>query len=990
MINRPWRAFALSVVSTFVIAGSASAVDVQNYVIAKGQEYKQTNSGTPVSIISQKPFRFYSAAVPTDYGTLSNATVKLPNGKLTVLTNAGDVFEFDKGFTNKLQLDASYPTGKYNFTFQTESDGLRSSFLTFGADVYPSVPRISNWSDLQAIDADLDTTIKWGAFAGGTTNDFVVLRIEVNGDEIFSTPFLFSEGVLNGKIASYTLPANTLSPGTSYTARLLFVKRASLNATSYPGSIGLAGFYRETEFPLVTLPEASGNGRIQFSSSAYTITETNGIADVQITRSGSGEGEVGGTFNVTNLTAASSEFTAGDFFLLFQPGPSTYQTGVSVYDDYVRDGNKTVKLSLRSDNFEIGPRSNAVLTIVDNEIAGAGTLGFSAAGYSVQETNRTANLSVVRTGGSTGAVTALYSVQSGSANGDSGVGPIDFVLTNGVVSFAAGQTNKTIAIRLQDDTLDETNEHFFASLVPLTGGAALGRGLAKVTILDNDTAGTIAFSSATFAANENAGTALVTVVRTNGRAGDLTVDYYTGTGTATPDEDFGSTSGTITFGANELSKTFSVNILQDEAADGNETFTLHLSNPTGGAKLGTISNAVFTIKDDESSVSLAAAEFARSETNASIAFVVNRSGALNTTVTVDFATANGSASAPGDFTATNGTLTFGPNVPSKTILVPVVRDYTPEENETFSLQLSNPQGGVQLGSTTMSTVTLVNDDFPGVISFSATNYSGLEGTNLTVTVKRTGLASGVTVQLSMEGLTATAGTDFTAISTNLTFNGGESQKTVRIPLKTDVTPEGDEKILLFLSSPTGGAELGATSTAIVTIKNKADPNAVPAAGDSFMNVTITGIEGNSVSKSLNIINDPVHQQTISGGYAPSTGRIQGLTGSHTIVTINGFSVVSTFHVLQFPFLIAPGPGIYNIDSSSSAGGAIWTYTVSGGGTSYAYGTGRAGSSGYVILDVVDPAKKVIAGRFNFVAVQDGGSKKVRIQGKFRLKNVTIF
>ena len=120
-------------------------------------------------------------------------------------------------------------------------------------------------------------------------------------------------------------------------------------------------------------------------------------------------------------------------------------------------------------------------------------------------------------------------------------------------------------------------------------------------IVDNDLPGAVRFSAATFTVAEAMAAATITVQRTAGAtASAVTVDYATvAGGTATAGADYLTTSGTLTFNAGETSKTFTVPILNDTLDEPGETLNLALSNPTGGATLGTPSTAILTITDND-------------------------------------------------------------------------------------------------------------------------------------------------------------------------------------------------------------------------------------------------------------------------------------------------------------------------------------------------------------------------------------------------------
>src|SRR5262249_41547111 len=107
--------------------------------------------------------------------------------------------------------------------------------------------------------------------------------------------------------------------------------------------------------------------------------------------------------------------------------------------------------------------------------------------------------------------------------------------------------------------------------------------------------GSLQFSNATYSVNENGTTATVTVTRTGGSAGSVSVHYATSDGSATSGSDYTAASGTLTFPDGEVSKTFTIPITNDTVVEGPETVNLTLSSPTGGATLGSQNTAVLTI-----------------------------------------------------------------------------------------------------------------------------------------------------------------------------------------------------------------------------------------------------------------------------------------------------------------------------------------------------------------------------------------------------------
>ncbi len=354
----------------------------------------------------------------------------------------------------------------------------------------------------------------------------------------------------------------------------------------------------------------------------------------------------------------------------------------------------------------------------------------------------------------------------------------------------------------------------------------------------------VAFSASTYSVSESAGSLDVAVLRVGDTTTAVTVGFATSDGTAIAGSDYIATNGVLSFAAGQLTNTFRVTVLNDLLVETNETFNVALSNPTSGAVLGPASNAVVTIMD--SSVALlqfSPATYSAGEANANVTITVARTGATNAAITVDFATANGTATAGADYTATNGTLAFAEGQLTNTFTVTLLDDSVPEPNETVNLLLSNPSTGAALGSPSTAVLTILDNE-PASIQFSTNSFRAIEhDRSAVITVVRVGsTTNAVSVSYATRAGTASASTDYFDTSGTLNFAPGDGSKTFSITLVDDRLPEGNETVELSLDNVTGGASLGEPTNAVLTILNDDGQVAsfLDQDGDS-VTITLTGL-----------------------------------------------------------------------------------------------------------------------------------------------------
>ena len=202
--------------------------------------------------------------------------------------------------------------------------------------------------------------------------------------------------------------------------------------------------------------------------------------------------------------------------------------------------------------------------------------------------------------------------------------------------------------------------------------------------------------------------------------GQVEVDYQTKDGTATEGTDYTRANRTtLIFEAGQTQKTIEVQTSLDELDEPTEEFSVELSSPNGATLSKRTGTGTIT-DGDEPTLSIADATAVVEGGTAE--FVVEMSIPSTRSVTVDYQTADGSARAGMDYTATPGSLTFSPNTTRQTILVPTQDDATDELVETFTVTLRNPSGATLADGTATGTI---NDN--DVVSVSIADATVVEG-----------------------------------------------------------------------------------------------------------------------------------------------------------------------------------------------------------------------------------------------------------------------
>ncbi|MBK9529056.1 MAG: hypothetical protein IPO41_12230 [Acidobacteria bacterium] len=506
-----------------------------------------------------------------------------------------------------------------------------------------------------------------------------------------------------------------------------------------------------------------------------------------------------------------TDYTATSGTLTFAANTTTLTQTISVptLDDLVFEGAENFNMTLSAPtNATITGPNPAIGTIGDDETQPTLIIANTTPGAEPG----TANVfTITLSGSTTSAVTVNYATSNGSASTGT-----DYTTTNGTLTFAAGTTTltQTISVPTLDDLVVEGTENFTMLLSLPTNATIAGTNPATGIIADNESQPVISIASTTPGAEP--GTANVfTVTLSNQSVSTVTVDYASSGGTAASGTDFTPASGTITFPANTttLTQTISVPTLDDAIFEGGESFTMLLSAPTNATIVGT-NPATGTIADNETQPTVSVANTTPgAEPSTANVFTVTLSGQTASTVTVNYATASGTATSGSDFNPTSGTVTFTANTSTltQTINVSTLNDLIFEGTENFTLALSAPTNAT-ISGVNPATGTIADDEIQPTVSVANTTSGAEPGTANIFTVTLSGqTTSTVTVNYATSSGSATSGVDFTATSGALTFAANTTTLTQTVSLGTldDLAFEGAESLNLTLSAPSNATITGA-------------------------------------------------------------------------------------------------------------------------------------------------------------------------------------
>ncbi len=636
-----------------------------------------------------------------------------------------------------------------------------------------------------------------------------------------TTPLLLSINLSNASTqavtVAYATADITATAGTDYTAASGVVTFLA-GETSKSIAVSVAG---ETLFELdetfsVTLSLPT-NATLGVSTGTGTIANDDSIPVLSIANVSAAEGNAGSTAFVFNLTlsaasgatttvayatadgtatVADADYPSTSGTLTFNPGETLKTITVNVAGDTQFEPDETFSLNLSAPlNATLGV-SSATGTITNDDSQSAISIAAAAV---VEGNSGTAalafNLSLSNPSSQT--ITVAYATGDATATTADG----DYTPASGTITFNPGETLKTITVNAAGDIQFEADETFTVNL-SAPANATLATPAAIGTITNDDAQPAISVTDLAVIEGNSGSTLLVfNLSLSNPSFQTITVSYATADGTAmVSGGDYLATSGIATFLPGVTLQTIIVQAYGDIAFEADETFSFNLSAPAN-ATLAT-PTATGTITNDDAFPSISIGDVSITEGNSgtsNLVFTLTLGSTSASTITVDYATSNSTAMAPSDYTAASGTITFAPGVSTQPITITINGDATPETVETFLINLANALNATI--ADTQAIGTIINDDT--IVTISANDPNASEsGDPGQFTVSLPVAASfGLTIFYTVSG-SATAGSDYSALSGSVFISGGNASAVINLNPLNDPNTEGTETVIVTLTADT--------------------------------------------------------------------------------------------------------------------------------------------------------------------------------------------
>lgn len=698
--------FGLGVVSTAPTHGTATPgdpapIDTYNY---NHNGSSPAGGGTDTFVVLDDNSDFITVTV----------TIQPPTSAITVSPSTLPAMSAGTLFSQTLSSSG----GLAPYTYTLQSGTLPAGLTLSSSGVISGTPteRGGYGFTVRSTDSTLPTAQFTDRGYSGTVSPAPLSITPASATAIQSAPFSQALAITGGVAPhSCLLESGTFPAGISISSGCVISGTTTAAPGNFPvtirvtdSSTGVGSHFELESFTLTVSPppsvsiavtpaSVSEDGATNFT---YTVTRSLNLSSptvVNLTLSGTATSGVDYTGAPANITIPAGATTA------------TFPIDPSV-DGTVEVDETVIFTVAAGTGYTVGVPASATGTILNDDVPSA-TIGVSPANVAEDGAPNLVYTVTLNQANPSAATTVNYTIGGTATNGT------DYATIASPLVIPSGSTTGTITVNPTADATIETNETVILTLAAGAGYTVGVPNSATGTIL-NDDLPNLVINDVT--ANEgNAGTTNFTfTVSLSAPAGPggVTFDIGTANGSATAGVDYVANSLTNqTIPTGSTTYTFTVLVNGDLLNEPSETFFVNVTNVVNAVVVD--GQGVGTIVNDDPLPSLSINDVTVVEGNSgtvNAVFTVTLSAASGQTVQVNFATADGTATQPADYTNTSGTLTFTPGQTTRTITVPVIGEIVPEANETFFVNLSGATNSTISDNQGLGTIT--NDDVPVTVS----------------------------------------------------------------------------------------------------------------------------------------------------------------------------------------------------------------------------------------------------------------------------------
>jgi hypothetical protein len=612
----------------------------------------------------------------------------------------------------------------------------------------------------------------------------------------------------------------------------------------------------------VTITDDDAGPQVTLSAAPLAIAEAGGVSTVTATLSAISEQIVTVDLGFTGTATLTSDYTRSGTSIQIPAGSLTGTATVTAVQDVIDESNETVIVDITAvtNGTESGVQQQTI-TITDDD--GVPTVTLTANPLSIGENGAVSTLTATLSATSGLPVTVTLGFTGTATLTD------DYTRSGTSIQIPAGSLTGTATVTAVQDAIDEPNETVIVDITAVTNATESGVQQQTITINDDDAVPTVTLGAAPADIPE-AGTQASTVTATLSAISGRNVTVNLGfSGTATFTSDYTRSGTSIVILAGSTTGSVSVTAVQDALDESNETVVVDITTVTNGSESGT-QQATITITDDDPLPSLSIDNVTVTEgdtpTTTNAVFTVTLAPQSGRQVTVAYATANGTAMAPLDYTADSDVLTFPAGVTQQQISIEVLGDNTDEgDSETFNVNLSGQTNATIADAQGVGTIT--DDDGAPTITLTASPASIAEASGSSTVTAVLSATSGqeVTVALAFSG-TATLTDDYTRSGTSISIPAGSLTGSITVVAVQDQIDEPNETVIVDIDNVTNATESGMQQQTVTIIDDDPPPDL------SINDITVgEGNDPSSTNAVFTVSMSRESSQEVTVGYATSNG-----------------------------------------------------------------------------------------------------------------------